>query len=852
MGPDNTNNGFTYPSVGVPASNTATSNGIQYSTSDTQDIPVDTDVVTTNDAKAVASEEPTHQMNSDVFSSLVGDFGMNNEVFTNSTTPAGDDPQNADDGNSDGQNDDQQVERPEVYQPVLQKPEPEFTVQKPADLEQQLAGMNNIDDKDPQAEANSPDIPPVVGNVGVDHNATQDEVLDLSNVSEDQPTQDDQLTTDENNEDRSAEEEKLSPLQRLAKKLSGLGNGLVEEDSNLSDANDVADLPKEDERSTETEATMGSADEGNEVVLGDSVVDDLIENTNTEGSMQETDDLNTDETTLGDTGESLTFDSSAQSEGSDGSDAGLVDLAADSTNINDTHDMSGLTPQGQPLNIEFDPERLNLEDSRMDLPPSDLNDPSDSPSISTISMDVGLNGVPETSNIPLQDIQNVEVPVQEVGTAPVVEPVFEMGSNNIDQENTMNNFAVPSSDMSSNGISNDEEFVTMQPDGFKTTEETVEQQNEELLGPSVEELADETKPVRSTARYPYTIHQLLDYVVERDASDLHLTVGYPALVRIDGELVPVTEEIITPQHAIDLILPILPEQKKELLEVNREVDLAHAHKEDARFRINAFYQQQSLSAAMRLIPNRIKSIDELQLPQIYHQISKLRQGLVLVTGPTGSGKSTTLAAILQEINANRPEHIITIEDPVEYILPKGRAMVDQRELHEDTHSWEIALKSAMRQDPDVILVGEMRDFETIAAAITLAETGHLVFATLHTNSAAQTIDRIIDVFPEHQQSQVRSQLSNTIESVIAQRLMPITRGGRRAVSEIMLATPAIRNLIREAKTHQIDNVIRTSADIGMISLEHSLVKLVRENVVTLEKAKEYAVHPDEVVRLLKS
>lgn len=356
----------------------------------------------------------------------------------------------------------------------------------------------------------------------------------------------------------------------------------------------------------------------------------------------------------------------------------------------------------------------------------------------------------------------------------------------------------------------------------------------------------------NSKRYPYTIDQLLDIVVERDASDLHITVGYPAMIRVDGALVNVTEELVTPSQAVDLVLPVLPEQKKELLDVNREVDLAYPHRQDARFRINAYYQKQTLAAAFRLIPNMIRSIDDLNLPQIYHKITKLKQGLVLVTGPTGSGKSTTLAAIIQEINETRPDHIITIEDPVEYVFPKARSMVDQRELHEDTHSWEIALRSALRQDPDVMLVGEMRDYETIASAITLAETGHLVFATLHTNSAAQTLDRIVDVFPEHQQSQIRSQLSNTVEAVIAQRLIPLQRGGRAAVSEIMIATPAIRNLIREAKTHQIDNVIRTSADVGMISLEHTLVRMVRENLITMERAMEYAVHPEEIVRLMKS
>ncbi len=352
-------------------------------------------------------------------------------------------------------------------------------------------------------------------------------------------------------------------------------------------------------------------------------------------------------------------------------------------------------------------------------------------------------------------------------------------------------------------------------------------------------------------KYPYTIEQLLEMVVEKDASDLHITVGYPAMLRIDGDLEPVGQDLVTEETAPDLILPVLDESKRELLEVNREVDLAYAFKDIARFRINAYYERGKPAAAFRLIPGRIRSIEELKLPGVFHQFAKLPQGFVLVTGPTGSGKSTTLAAILQEINANRPTHIITVEDPIEYLYPRGKALIDQREMHEDTHSWEIALRSALRQDPDVVLVGEMRDYETISSAITLAETGHLVFATLHTNNAAQTIDRIIDVFPEHQQEQVRTQLSNIVEAVIAQRLVPVQGGGRRAVNEILLVTPAVRNLIREGKTHQIDNVIRTSMDIGMKSLEHSLVELVREGSITVDDAETYAVHPEEIVRLLK-
>lgn len=350
------------------------------------------------------------------------------------------------------------------------------------------------------------------------------------------------------------------------------------------------------------------------------------------------------------------------------------------------------------------------------------------------------------------------------------------------------------------------------------------------------------------------IDELLLYAIAHNASDLHISAGHPPIVRIDGELMEISDKVITNEQAEDLIFSILSDEKKELLEVNREIDLAYFYEGDmpARFRINAFYTEKHLAAAFRIIPSRVKTIDELFLPNIYHQFANLKQGFVLITGPTGHGKSTSLAAILEEINMTRFAHILTIEDPIEYVFDGKKSLIDQREMNDDTHSWSMALRSALRQDPDVILVGEMRDYETIASAITLAETGHLVFATLHTNSAAQTIDRIIDVFPHNQQQQIRMQLSNILEAVVAQRLIPLDKGGRRVVCEIMIANPAIKNMIRESKTHQVDNVIRTSSDIGMVSLERSLVNLVREGVISVQKAQEYAVYPEEVLRLLKS
>lgn len=353
----------------------------------------------------------------------------------------------------------------------------------------------------------------------------------------------------------------------------------------------------------------------------------------------------------------------------------------------------------------------------------------------------------------------------------------------------------------------------------------------------------------------FSMDALLSEVIKRSASDLHLSPGHTPVIRLDGELVDVGEKILTAKDTEELILSMMPDDKKEILEVNREVDFAYSFDDKngvaGRFRINAFHAMKHISAALRLIPTRVKTIEELNLPPVYHQITKLKQGLVLVTGPTGHGKSTTLAAMLEDINRNRFDHMITIEDPIEYIFEGKKALIDQREMSDDTNSWGVALRSAMRQDPDVILVGEMRDYETISAAITLAETGHLVFATLHTNSAAQTIDRVIDVFPENQQPQVRSQLANILQVVIAQRLIPLDRGGRRAVSEIMFNTPAVANLIREGKTFQIDNVIRTGVDAGMVYLEKGLVSLVREGAISSQKAQEYAVHPEEVIRLLK-
>lgn len=348
------------------------------------------------------------------------------------------------------------------------------------------------------------------------------------------------------------------------------------------------------------------------------------------------------------------------------------------------------------------------------------------------------------------------------------------------------------------------------------------------------------------------IRQLLKQALDNNASDLHLLVGTPPTLRVHGALTPISNlAVLSQQDVQDLIFPLLNQEQKEILQVNKELDFSFEYEGQARFRINAYHQKASLAAALRLIPMKIRGIDELGLPQICHAFAGLKQGFILITGPTGHGKSTTLAAILNEINQTRAEHIVTIEDPIEFILPKAKSIVSQREIHADTHSWNIALRSVLREDPNVVLIGEMRDYETIASALTIAETGHLVFATLHTNSAAQTVDRIVDVFPEHAKSQVRMQFSATIEVVLSQRLLPALTGGRIVAAEIMTSTPAVRTAIREGKTHLIDNIIQTSAEQGMVPLETDLARLVKEGKVSLEVAQAYCLRPDELTRQVK-
>jgi len=347
------------------------------------------------------------------------------------------------------------------------------------------------------------------------------------------------------------------------------------------------------------------------------------------------------------------------------------------------------------------------------------------------------------------------------------------------------------------------------------------------------------------------IKPLFSETLRATASDLHLVVGYPPMLRVAGSLQPITGATpLTPADTESLIFSTFTEEEKDIFLTNKEVDYSVAFGTN-RFRANVYYQRESIAADFRLIPDKIKSIEELNLPAICHEFVKLRQGFVLVTGPTGQGKSTTLASMINTINQTRTVHVVTIEDPIEYVYPAGLSLISQREMHQDTHSWTVALRSVLREDPDVVLIGEMRDLETIQAAITIAETGHLVFATLHTNSAAQTMDRIVDVFPDNQQVQIRLQLSAVIEGVISQRLIPTISGGRIPIAEIMTATPAIKTTIRDGKTHLINNIIQTSAELGMVTLETALAHAVREGKISLEMAQSYALQPEELNRLLK-
>ncbi len=345
------------------------------------------------------------------------------------------------------------------------------------------------------------------------------------------------------------------------------------------------------------------------------------------------------------------------------------------------------------------------------------------------------------------------------------------------------------------------------------------------------------------------IKHLLTQTLEFNASDLHLqNQAYP-MVRVDGKLKPIPKTKVLTIEALKQLVPaLLSPQQKEFFLQNKELDFSLNFGDQARFRVNAYMQKGTMAAALRLIPSKIKSITELYLPKICHNLVTLKSGLVLVVGPTGHGKTTTLAAIIEEINQTREENILTIEDPIEYVYENKKSIISQREMHKDTYSWKQALRSTLREDPNVVLVGEMRDYETIAATLTIAETGHLVFATLHTNSASQTLDRIVDVFPAHQQNQIRMQLANTLEAVISQRLLEAVGGGRIPVVEVLLGTAAVKTNIREGKTHLIDNIIQTSQSVGMIPLEKYMGELIQKGKLSMEVAQAWSLRPNELMR----
>lgn len=351
--------------------------------------------------------------------------------------------------------------------------------------------------------------------------------------------------------------------------------------------------------------------------------------------------------------------------------------------------------------------------------------------------------------------------------------------------------------------------------------------------------------------YKEKLEGLLALAAKENASDLHFAVGRRPTLRIDGRLTTLTKEDVFVKEVVEgMVYALVPEQRHEQFLKDRELDFSYAYTDKARFRVNVYFQRGNMAAALRLIPFKIRTLEELNMPPVLHDFTKPSQGFVIVVGPAGHGKSTSLAAMIDEINHKRSNHIITIEDPIEYVFNQDRSIIDQREVSNDTPTFHRALRSVLRQDPDVIMIGEMRDAETIQTAITAAETGHLVFSTLHTNSASQTLDRIIDSFPAAQQDQIKSQIASTLVGIISQRLIPRLSGGRIPACEVMITNSAIRNLIREDKIYQIDLVIETGIQEKMVSLNRSLAALVRQGEISLESAQMYSLNPAELGSLL--
>ena len=347
------------------------------------------------------------------------------------------------------------------------------------------------------------------------------------------------------------------------------------------------------------------------------------------------------------------------------------------------------------------------------------------------------------------------------------------------------------------------------------------------------------------------VPQLLEKIVSMDASDLHISVASPPHVRVKTKLYPLPDYEAFKLDDVEYFLSqIIDTQQREVLEVNKEMDFSISLGKKTRFRVNAFFQKGYPSVSLRHIPLNIPNFEQLHLPSSIKQFCTFKQGLILVVGPAGQGKSTTLAAMINEINETRSEHIITIEDPIEYVFTNKKSLIEQREMYLDTHSWDVALRSALRQDPNVVLIGEMRDTDTISAALQIAETGHLVLATMHTNSASQTVERVISSFPSDKQDEIRSQFAQVLHVVVSQRLLPSIEGDIVPALEIMIGNDAIANLIREGKTHMIDNIINTNVQLGMTSLERSMAILVQNDIVDFKDAIKFANRPDEFKRCI--
>jgi len=348
-----------------------------------------------------------------------------------------------------------------------------------------------------------------------------------------------------------------------------------------------------------------------------------------------------------------------------------------------------------------------------------------------------------------------------------------------------------------------------------------------------------------------TMRQLLEEMIQRDSTDLHLTIGSPPMFRVDGELIPSNYEVMTPETIQQLVYSVLNDQQKKKFEMEWELDFSFGIAGLSRFRGNAFLQRGSIAAALRTIPFEIRGFKELGIPPVVAELASRPKGLILVTGPTGCGKSTTLAAIIDKVNSERRGHVVTVEDPIEYLFRHKKCIVNQRQVGSDTKSFANALKYILREDPDTVMIGEMRDPETMAAALTIAETGHLTLATLHTNSAAESIHRIIDVFPPHQQGQIRAQLAFVTEGVVTQQLLPKIGGGRVLAAEIMTATPAIRALVRDQKEHQIYSAIQAGQKYGMQTMNQALYGLYARKLITLETAFDYSSNIEELEHMIE-